>query len=137
VKQKSYMLMPQQKTAMDMSAVMARTRDSMREITPQQLAASRGDLCANTAEGRTCKKLGPDKVGGRPATKWQMTEKDGARSTVWMDDALVVMLRHESDQGTVELQNLKEGPQPDALFQVPADFKVVQPSAGMPGAPTP
>ena len=74
-------------------------------------------------------------MNGRAATKWQMTEKDGKTSTGWMDDALTVMLRHESDQGTVELQNLQEGPQPDSLFVVPADFQVMKQPAGMPGGP--
>ena len=136
VKKKAFMLMPQQKMALDMSGAMDQARDKLRQLTPQQLAGSGGDICANVAEGQRCKKLGSEKVNGRAATKWQLTEKDGKTSTVWLDDALVVMLRHESDQGTVEMQNLKEGPQADALFQVPADFKVMAHPAGMPGGHT-
>ena len=72
---------------------------------------------------------------GRAATKWQLTGKSGQVSTVWLDEVLQVMLRQESPEGSVELQNLKEGPQPDSLFQVPADYKRMQAPAGMPGGP--
>lgn len=137
VKKKAYMLMPQQKMAMDMSGAMESAQKQAQGPTPAQLAAAGGDLCAISGEGRTCKKLGSEKVNGRAATKWQMTEKDGKTSTVWMDDALMVMLRHESDDGTVELQNVKEGPQPDSLFQVPDGFQVMKSPAGMPGGRTP
>ncbi|HEY5046419.1 MAG TPA: hypothetical protein VII49_00175 [Rhizomicrobium sp.] len=73
----------------------------------------------------TCKKLGMDKVNGRPAEKWQLTQgnlKQNFTSTVWVDRQLDAVVKAQSPRGTFALQNLHFGPQSANLFTVPAGF---------------
>jgi hypothetical protein len=58
--------------------------------------------------------------------KWIKTE-DGERSTLWIDRQLRFPVRTVEDDETGELRNIKIGPQPASLFQVPAGYKKVNP----------
>ena len=75
-----------------------------------------------------CAKIGMDKVNGRDAEKWTITQSFMGRtstSTVWVDRSLHSLVKSASNFGTFELINLKFGAQPASLFELPAGFKEV------------
>lgn len=83
------------------------------------------------------KLAGKDKIDGREVEKWEVTAKHGnqtQQSTEWVDPQLHVALKQEHGQGQVtELRNIKEGPQPASLFEVPQGYQKRAMSQGMPG----
>ncbi|HKD81507.1 MAG TPA: DUF4412 domain-containing protein [Candidatus Angelobacter sp.] len=82
-----------------------------------------GDPCSVT-EGATCKKLGTETLNGRTCDKWEMTEKNGEKETLWIDQKLHFPIKTVSDKGmTSEFTNIKEGAQDPALFKVPAGYR--------------
>ena len=87
------------------------------------------DPCG-AAEGENIKaaKLGKEALLGRSANKWSCRYANNAADelvwTVWLDPALPIPLRVEDSTGFVfAIDQLTVGPQPAALFQVPAAFK--------------
>lgn len=84
------------------------------------------------------KLVGTDKIGGRDVEKWQMTmtmpNEQPIQTYQWYDPKLKLAVRQEMPGGFVqELTNIQIGPQPDALFEVPAGYTKVEP----PPMPTP
>jgi hypothetical protein len=75
----------------------------------------------------TCKSLGSESVNGRAAHKWEVTtnDPDDKGGTIWIDDRLHIMARTQGDNGAMEIRNIKEGPQPEALFEAPAGYKKI------------
>lgn len=71
----------------------------------------------------TCNRVGPDTVNGRSAVKYEATSPEGEQNHAWIDPKLKVMVKSESAQGGMELQDVKEGPQQASLFEVPAGYK--------------
>ncbi len=110
---KSYNLVPAQKLAIEIPFP-ADFRQSW---------SAPGSPCA-ARKGSTCKDLGAEKVGGRQAHKWQITPEKGTATTLWLDARTRFPLKSESADSSSELRDLKEGPQPEALFAVPKDFKI-------------
>ena len=127
----SFMLMPAQKMAMDMSGAM---QGAMAQhgstMSPERFAAAGGSPCEGTqgaASKNTCRKVGTEKVNGRTATRWEVKDAAGKASSVWIDESLLTMVRYQdADGSTVDMQNLEEGPQPETLFEVPKDYRVMQ-----------
>jgi hypothetical protein len=77
--------------------------------------------CANQ-EGVTCKKLGVEQVNDRTCDHWQITDKKGKVSNVWIDQKLHFPIKSVSEDSTRELSNIEEG-EPDAsLFQIPPGY---------------
>lgn len=136
--QKSFMLMPAQKMAMDMShamqGAMAQQRGAM---SPERFAASGGNPCEASKDAdpkRTCRKVGSEKANGRATTRWEVKDEKGQASTLWIDETLLTMVRYQdADGSTVDMQNLKEGPQADTLFEVPRDYQQMQMPQGPQG----
>jgi len=129
-------LMLDQKMAMDMSAMGGRAGqmmgakppiDTSKPIDPEHPCAMSPDM--------TCNLVGNETVNGRECQKWIMTRKasDGTTttSTAWLDMKLHYPIKVTGDNFSLELKNIVEGPQPDALFVIPPDFKVMDPSAMM------
>ena len=73
------------------------------------------------------KKLGTESIQGYPCDKTQVVYKDPAMGTMtmWFSPKLAVALRMEypNNSMTIEYRNIKEGPQPDSLFTIPAGYK--------------
>jgi hypothetical protein len=92
-------------------------------------AAFRKHDDSKTAPHFTCKSLGSESVNGRPAHKWMETsnDPDDRGSTIWIDDRLHIMARSQdgANGDEMEIRNIKEGPQPEALFEAPAGYKKV------------
>jgi len=123
---RSWLLMPKQKTAMAFTGLMAAATGGKPQQSEKLLTDPRGNPCALRQEGRTCTDLGSERVAGRTAEKWRVTEKDGSQTTVWVDKALKLAVRSESRAGTTELTNIREGAQPERLFEIPSDYRVLQ-----------
>lgn len=72
--------------------------------------------------GTTCKSMGVEEVNGRTCDHWQITDKEGKVSNVWVDQKLHFPIKTVSANSTWQLTNIKEG-EPDAsLFQIPAGY---------------
>jgi len=80
----------------------------------------------------TCKSMGSDAVNGRPAQKWAVTstaENDTRSGYAWIDSKLHVVSKTQDGSSTMELANIKEGPQPDSVFAIPAGYRQLSDSA--------
>lgn len=85
--------------------------------------------------------LGRETVLGYPCTKMRVTMGNLPNgqpmvATVWVADSLELPLRLETMGITQENRNLKVGPQPASLFEIPAGF-VKTNAPGMPAGMTP
>jgi len=102
-------------------------------------------VCAQGKDrGVSCKQLGNMNLSGRETDKWELSfTRDGKtmQSLVWIDPKLGMPIREEmANMGAMELRNIKEGPQPDNLFEIPAGFEKTAPPQGHghgPGGPSP
>lgn len=89
----SYMIMPDQRSYMEMRI-------------PGGAPLSQGkvvDPCANL-QGVTCRKVGSEAIGGRPATRWEMSSSAGGQTrtmTQWLDDERGTPLRVQASDGSV------------------------------------
>jgi hypothetical protein len=116
----AWQLSPERKAAMDMSANYAAAQRQANAMVQTPLDPK--NPCA-ALPGATCRKVGIDTVAGRSTEKWELTEKDGTRMVMWIDPALHFALRVQASQFEAEFRNVKLAPQPDALFQIPADYQ--------------
>jgi len=89
----SYMVMPDQRSYMEMRM-------------PGAMPLTQGkpaDPCANL-QGVTCRKVGTETVGGRSATRWEMSSSAGGQTrsmTQWIDDERGTPLRVQASDGSV------------------------------------
>jgi hypothetical protein len=75
-----------------------------------------------------CQRAGQDTVNGRPTLRWDATTPDGGHGSLWYDQNLkfiVKVLRTSKSgiQSGYELQNIKEGTQPQTLFEFPTGYR--------------
>jgi len=70
----------------------------------------------------TCTKMGSDSLNGRSAVKYQGTSTDGKTSNIWVDTKLHCVVKMEDANSSMEMRNIKEGPQPASLFEIPSDY---------------
>ena len=91
----------------------------------------------------SCKKGGEETVNGRKTVKWDVQLPVGKDKTIvntmWVDPQLKWAIRYRYQNGeSGELQEIKVGPQPASLFELPKDYKrqqLGQPTAApAPGA---
>lgn len=82
----------------------------------------------------TCRALGSESVNGRAAHKWSVTstQRGAAQTgTVWIDDQLRVVSKSQDQNGTMQLENVRVAPQPDAVFEIPPGYHPLDTSALM------
>ena len=75
-----------------------------------------------------CKSGGQDILDGRPTQRWDATTPEGVSGSLWYDPELnfIVKVLRTSKSGVqsgYELQNVKQGSRPVALFEVPNGFR--------------
>jgi hypothetical protein len=122
----NYMLMPEQHMYMEMQASGARDAQGVRNL---ESLSRGGDPCVGNP-GSTCKKLGTETVNGRDCDKWEMTDKNGRKSTAWIDQKLSAVIRLQEYDGTLtNFTNIKEGAQDASLFVVPPGYRKFDASA--------
>jgi hypothetical protein len=125
-------LMPQRKVAMDLSATFKAAQQSMNAMV--QKPVDPANPCA-ALPGMTCTKLGSEAVDGRTTQKWELKDKNGKPLYLWTDPALHFALKVQGQGYSSEFHNVKVGPQPDNLFQVPPDYRKMTAPAGVPETP--
>ncbi len=74
-------------------------------------------------QGGTCHKVGSETVNGRSTVKYEGTNAKGEAGAMWLDSKLRFPVKWDGKNGGGELQNIKEGPQPASLFEIPAGYK--------------
>jgi len=128
----SYMVMPQQHMYMEMHA----DQIGGRRRFPDWKMYDRANPCANEPD-TTCKKVGPEVINGRNCDRWELAHKNsGGTSTVWIDQKTGIPVKRQAADGMVfELENIKEGPQPDSLFEVPPGYQKMDMGGMMRGMP--
>lgn len=89
-----------------------------------------GSPCSQQGRGLVCKNLGAEKVNGRTTEKWEFVmsrKKQSWRTLVWVDRTLGVPVREEvPGKFLQELRDIRVGPQPASLFQVPEDYRKIE-----------
>ena len=78
------------------------------------------------------KPLGEEAVQGHPAVKYQVKAWNGETVQefyLWVSKELQVPIKTATLDGTfgTELTDIKMGPQPNDLFEIPPDFKAISP----------
>lgn len=74
-------------------------------------------------QGGTCHKVGSETVNGRSTVKYEGTNAKGEAGAMWLDSKLRFPVKWDGKNGGGELQNIKEGPQPASLFEIPDGYK--------------
>lgn len=82
----------------------------------------------------TCKKIGDDTLNGRATVKYTGAMENGDTGTAWIDKKLNFAIKWEGEKTVAELQNIQEGPQAAALFEVPSDYQKMDTAAAHQGA---
>ncbi len=83
---------------------------------------------ANQAGQWHCRRLGQDNVAGRYVVKYQVTSPPGHADDGWIDPQLKFPVMFQFEDGTrVELDNIRKGPQPAKLFEIPSDLRKFEP----------
>jgi hypothetical protein len=122
----SYMLMPQAQMYMEIQAEGPRDAQGMRNLESLTHGA---EPCGGRTDV-TCKKVGSETVNGRSCDKWEMTDKNGQKNTVWIDQKLYAPIKVVEASGSVtDFTNIKEGPQDASLFVVPPGYHKFDASA--------
>lgn len=70
----------------------------------------------------SCTKVGNDSLNGRSAVKYEGVSTRGEKSYVWVDTKLHCVVKTDGAEGSIELRNIQEGPQPANLFEIPAGY---------------
>jgi hypothetical protein len=127
--QTSFVIDPARKVVLQQPPVRART--SLAEFT------AGADPCARFRNPRTsgtgtCAKIGVEMLNGRTADRYEVKESLGGQPynmNLWIDSRLHIVLKMEMPRGMLyELRDLREGPQPASLFELPADYqKLIMP----------
>jgi hypothetical protein len=118
---KSYMIQTAQKTYVEFGDSGGRQgRRSSADVT--QFLRSGGDMCKAGNDYASCRKLGTEKIAGRACNNYEVVSKTGHKETICIDEKLHFPIRIASDSAITEMKNVTEGPQPPALFVVPAGF---------------
>jgi hypothetical protein len=73
-------------------------------------------------KGGSCHRVGSETVNGRSTVKYESTNSKGEAGTMWLDSKVRFPIKWEGKNGSGELRNIQEGPQPASLFQVPAGY---------------
>jgi hypothetical protein len=125
--EKSIMLMVDRKTAVEMGGPIIGLKAPRHSSPERLLAGPDGNPCGMKNAGKVCTKLGSERVNGRDTAKWRMTEASGGgAATLWVDNELGIVVKMDSAGAATELTNIKVGPQPASLFEIPKDFQVMK-----------
>jgi outer membrane lipoprotein-sorting protein len=113
-------LMPQQQMYMEMSTNM----QGGNRRGPDWRAYDPANPCKDLPD-TTCQKVGTEMVNGSLCTQWQFTGKSASSSrTVWIDQKTGIPIKTQTADGTtMEITNIKQGPQSPSLFEIPAGYK--------------
>jgi hypothetical protein len=80
--------------------------------------------------------IGPETVDGVACTKYKVTSSDNKVNFMWIEAAKKIPVKMASEDGSYNIvwKNVQIGPQDAALFEPPADYKVMEMPAPAPAA---
>jgi hypothetical protein len=79
---------------------------------------------------RRCERDGQEIIDGRHAVHYRIIPSSDREMSGWVDPNLKFPLKIQKEDGTTALvANMKEGPQPASLFEIPTDFRKFDPEA--------
>jgi len=125
--QTTTILMPQRHMYMELPAQTAEQRLMYNFFRTGDVENACGDwqkIVRN--QGGTCHKVGHESVNGRDAVKYEGTNSKGDTGYFWIDSQLRFPVKWTSTKDPNnggELRNIKEGPQPASLFEIPAGYQ--------------
>jgi hypothetical protein len=94
----------------------------------QWQAAARVAGAADNGAAWRCQRVGDDTVDGRRRIKYQAISPQGRQYFVWVDPQLPFPVRLQMDDGVaLETVNIRETPQDDSLFSIPAGYRKFDP----------
>ncbi len=105
----------------------ARIASMMPFFRPADSAAACAAWEKVTNKQGSCTKIGVEAVGDREAVKYSGTTPDGDSGFAWIDRKLNYVIKWDGKVRTTELRNIREGPQPAALFEIPKGYEKVGP----------
>ena len=118
----SVVLDPERKTYMEQPAGMTR-----QNVTAFKTADNTPCVRNPNSKGTgTCTQVGTEMINGRKADKWEIIQPMGGQTVtahVWLDTQWHFRVKQEVAGMTGEMQNIKEGPQPAAIFEIPSDYQ--------------
>lgn len=124
----SYVIAPQQRLYMDakqsspVTQIFVPVDPEAPCVRWQQMAVVAG--AAKEGQAWRCERVGEESLSGRATIKYAMTSPKGAIGFGWIDPALKFLVKFAAADGSVmELRNIAEESQPEALFTVPAEFR--------------
>jgi hypothetical protein len=75
-----------------------------------------------------CERVGHDTVDGRSTVKYQGTSPQNRRYFGWIDLRFRFPVKFEAEDGTtIEIVNIREAPQSENLFEIPAGYRKFDP----------
>src|SRR5271170_3522891 len=75
-----------------------------------------------------CERLGTEAAGGDSAIRYLATSPGGEKAFAWIDGGLGFPVKFKFADGSgIALSDIRRGPQPIALFAVPADYRKFDP----------
>ena len=84
----------------------------------------------------SCRRVGNELLQGRSTVKYASKSADGSTDYAWLDSRLHYLVKLQGRESGMELRNIREGPQPASLFQIPAGYQKMEPHAARkPGQP--
>jgi len=117
-------LIPQRQMYLEMMQQMQGRRQPFAFFRPSEPDNACDEWLRTAAKpGTTCHRVGTELLDGRMTTKYEGTSSSGEPGTVWVDSKLRFAVKWQDKSGVVELQNIKEGSQPDSLFDIPAGYQ--------------
>ncbi len=82
-----------------------------------------------TGKPGSCMKIGDETVQGRAAVKYKGTTRNGDTGLVWIDRKLRFVTKWEGQAAAAEFRNIREEPQPVALFEIPKGYDLLNSQA--------
>jgi len=127
-----YLVQPDRKIFMDarQSSVLTEILVSVDPDAPCAQWQKMAEISRSADGGRAwrCDRIGVETHDSRAIVKYTMTSPRGKHYSGWIDQQLRFVVRIEADDGTtIELADIREGPQPDSAFEIPAGLRKFDP----------
>ena len=87
--------------------------------------------CANQPNV-TCKKIGVEEVSGRSCDHWEVTDKEGRLTNLWIDQKLHFPVKVVTKDTEMLLTNIRDGEPDPSLFTIPPAYHKMDLGAMMP-----
>ena len=82
------------------------------------------------AGSRCCERVGEGLIGGRSPFAYRIVVSSGRELFGWIDPARKFPLRIKMEDGsTITAENVRDGPRPAQLFEIPSAFRKFDPES--------